>query len=469
MKTLRSHPFLEGRPTFNLVGACPQRMDTPAVGSAAEQTTAAGSAYSLCDVCNLQLTSAAQAQLHYNARSHLRRVRQMKAGGMGGQVAAGGPSKLLPLASGLRCLAGQVQTSEPSAPLCSTTGGAGGPSVLMKPFLPFPVDAVAPVALFPNFNTMDPVQKAVIKHTFGGVAAKRKQVITCSVCRLRFNSDSQAASHFRGGRHAKKVKSQENKTNGSGSRKAGPAHPMSTNQHTEVAPSSPSSSRAGSETPPPSPAPTLPQEAPPTAECEEERAKQLMYCSLCKVAVNSLSQLQAHNAGEVGRASVVSSPTANVYLPAGSKHKTMLDARSGAGPIKSYPRPGAKPKTCNAATTVKGSGLQNKTFHCQTCDVHVNSEIQLKQHITSRRHKDRVAGKPSKSKHSPHNNNNNNMRTQHSSLMELAKSPFLRPPPFTSSLPPGPPPSLPLLAASFLRQAPGQIRTRHPSLLFAPY
>ncbi|XP_061917421.1 zinc finger protein 385B [Entelurus aequoreus] len=451
MKTLRPHPFLEGGPTFNLVGACPQRMDTPAVGASAEQTTAAGSAYSLCAVCNLQLASAAQAQLHYNARSHLRRVRQMKAGGMWGQVAAGGPSKLLPLASGLRCLAGQVQTSEPSAPLCSTTGGAGNPSVLMKPFLPFPMDAVAPVALFPNFNTMDPVQKAVINHTFGGVAAKKKQVITCGVCRLRFNSDLQAASHFRGGRHAKKVKSQENKTNGSGSRKAGPAPPMSTNQHTEVAPSSPSSSRAGSETPPPSPAPTLPQEAPPTTECEEERAKQLMYCSLCKVAVNSLSQLQAHNAG--------------------SKHKTMLDARSGAGPIKSYPRPGTKPKTCGAAT-VKGSGLQNKTFHCQTCDVHVNSEIQLKQHITSRRHKDRVAGKPSKSKHSPHNNNNNNnnnMRTQHSSLMELAKSPFLPPLPFASSLPPRPPPSLPLLAASFLRQAPGQIRTRHPSLLFAPY
>lgn len=37
-------------------------------------------AYSLCDVCNLQLTSAAQAQLHYNGRSHLRRVRQLQPG-----------------------------------------------------------------------------------------------------------------------------------------------------------------------------------------------------------------------------------------------------------------------------------------------------------------------------------------------------------------------------------------------------
>lgn len=56
----------------------------------------------------------------------------------------------------------------------------------------------------------------------------------------------------------------------------------------------------------------------------------------------------------------------------------MLEARSGAGPIKAYPRPGAKLKN-SSTSSIKGSGLQNKTFHCQICDVHVNSEIQLKQ------------------------------------------------------------------------------------------
>lgn len=60
----------------------------------------------------------------------------------------------------------------------------------------------------------------------------------------------------------------------------------------------------------------------------------------------------------------------------GSKHKTMVEARNGAGPIKSYPRPGSRLKMQNGS---KGSGLQNKTFHCEICDVHVNSEIQLKQ------------------------------------------------------------------------------------------
>lgn len=33
-------------------------------------------------------------------------------------------------------------------------------------------------------------------------------------------------------------------------------------------------------------------------ETEEEKARRLLYCSLCKVAVNSASQLEAHNNGK---------------------------------------------------------------------------------------------------------------------------------------------------------------------------
>lgn len=46
------------------------------------------------------------------------------------------------------------------------------------------------------------------------------------------------------------------------------------------------------DTPPPPPAPS-----PSSGESEEEKSKKLLYCSLCKVAVNSLSQLEAHNKG----------------------------------------------------------------------------------------------------------------------------------------------------------------------------
>ncbi|XP_038153399.1 zinc finger protein 385B isoform X3 [Cyprinodon tularosa] len=573
MKTpLSPSLLLESGQIFAFGGMGQDLMDAPTPSTLShpiQQTSSPGQhgAFSLCEVCNLQLTSTAQAQLHYNGRSHLRRVRQLQAGEAQQQAAAGAHTRSVPQATGLNTKpAGLSQTtglnrilSASNTAAGSGSGAVGGPlpgligatspSVMMKPFLPFPMETPSPVGLFPNFNTMDPVQKAVINHTFGvTMVPKKKQVISCSVCQLRFNSDSQAEAHYRGSRHAKKLNKAKAKlsgtpeTNGNSCGPAGSVHPLSSNcnnsQCTELLSSSrdslsspksclpsstsplsssPSASRVGSEPPPSSPPSALPapglsssssssssskscpassvisspssaappslkttsssQEAPLSVESEEEKAKKLLYCSLCKVAVNSLSQLEAHNAG--------------------SKHKTMLEARSGAGPIKAYPRPGAKLKNANGSV-LKGSGLQNKTFHCQICDVHVNSEIQLKQHISSRRHKDRVAGKPSKPKYSPYN------KQQRSSLTELVKpslssflsSPFPSPssplpssislPPSslsssallsptssplapTISLHPRPPSSSSLFTASFLRPAPGPIRTNQGSILFTPY
>lgn len=44
---------------------------------------------------------------------------------------------------------------------------------------------------------MDPVQKAVINHTFGvSLPPPKKQVISCNVCQLRFNSDVSILSLF---------------------------------------------------------------------------------------------------------------------------------------------------------------------------------------------------------------------------------------------------------------------------------
>ncbi|XP_048471342.1 zinc finger protein 385B-like [Rhincodon typus] len=112
-------------------------------------------------------------------------------------------------------------------------------------------------------------------------------------------------------------------------------------------------------------------------ESDKETAMKLQYCSLCKVGLNSLSQLHAHNSG--------------------TKHKTMMAAQKGLGPIKVYPKPHFKPH----GQTRRCSGLQDRIFHCQLCGVCVNSEMQLKQHISSRRHKDRVAGKTPKPKPGP--------------------------------------------------------------------
>lgn len=67
----------------------------------------------------------------------------------------------------------------------------------------------------------------------------------------------------------------------------------------------------------------------------------------------------------------------SLYVRSGTKHKTMLEARSGDGAIKSFPRTGVKAKL--APPSEVSTGLQYKTFHCEICDVHVNSETQLKQ------------------------------------------------------------------------------------------
>ncbi|KAK7899115.1 hypothetical protein WMY93_019968 [Mugilogobius chulae] len=262
-------------------------------------------------------------------------------------------------------------------------------------------------SITPLTTTMDRVPKAPVGPSLALSSPLKRRHSSCGVCRLKFNSEAQASSHYSGTRHAKRIKAMDAPES-----KIGTSEPIAKETASQIL-SSPSSSDTASAEPPsparssdaapsscdfsdsltsdPTPAPSGAKDKEPersedldTApedETEEEKAKRLLYCSLCKVAVNSASQLQAHNSG--------------------TKHKTMMEARSGDGAIKSFPRSGVKAKMA-AASTEASTGLQNKTFHCEICDVHVNSETQLKQHISSRRHKDRAAGKPGKPKFSPY-------------------------------------------------------------------
>ncbi|XP_043116121.1 zinc finger protein 385D isoform X2 [Puntigrus tetrazona] len=393
------------------------------------------------------------------------------------------------------------------APLPTVT-----PSLGMKHFLPFPLDGGSTLSLIPSFSSMDPVQKAVLHHTFSASSSSKRKAVSCGVCQLRFNSQSQALAHYKGTKHAKKLKSLDapkclkhksslvtrentNKEPPKGlslSTTAGNTDTKGGSPVEPVAPSSPSSapesgpgveptepestSGSGGEdgrsiTPsPPEPEENDPAVSPETEtepETEDEKALRLLYCSLCKVAVNSASQLDAHNSG--------------------TKHKTMLEARSGNGSIKSFPRAGLKSKL--AAPAKADTGLQNKTFHCETCDVHVNSETQLKQHISSRRHKDRAAGKPAKPKYSPYTKTQRGA-TKHTVKMSAGKD--LCPPLTTRILPShlaavaaaaaAVGSAFPLrachnpalfqtqsLPTTLLRPAPGPIRTAHTPVLFAPY
>nr|XP_028605856.1 zinc finger protein 385D isoform X2 [Podarcis muralis] len=482
------------------------------------------SSFTLCNVCNIQLNSAAQAQIHYNGKSHQKRLKQLSNGNP--KTDNGGTCQSPALPALVR----------PPAPALQ-------PPLDIKPFLPFPLDTAAAVNLFPNFNAfqnknmhiswpqfcssvlskkmpglalcredskevgtnfgslligdMDPIQKAVINHTFGvPLPHRRKQIISCNICQLRFNSDSQAAAHYKGTKHAKKLKALEAMKNkqksvttkdsakttftsittntiNASSDKTGntiEAPAISTTTTVEIRKSSVMTTEITSKV---EKLPTVAASSSNTTttcssgETEEEKAKRLLYCSLCKVAVNSASQLEAHNSG--------------------TKHKTMLEARNGSGTIKAFPRAGVKGKgPINKGNT----GLQNKTFHCEICDVHVNSETQLKQHISSRRHKDRAAGKPPKPKYSPYNKLQKGTHPLGVKLVfskEPSKpmAPRILPNPLAAaaaaaavavnspfSLRTAPPATLfqtSALPPALLRPAPGPIRTTHTPVLFAPY
>ncbi|XP_060136526.1 zinc finger protein 385B isoform X3 [Zootoca vivipara] len=415
--------------------------------------------FSFCDVCNIQLNSAAQAQVHYNGKSHLKRVKQLNNGKLPANTNTG--NLFAGASTGSTCHTTTLPT------LVRTPTLLMQPSLDIKPFMSFPVDGSPAVGLFPNFNT------------------------------------SQAEAHYKGSKHAKKVKALEatkNRPKAGASKDSAKANANCSATPVPASISDKSEDKANlivngsSQLPNAEVVSFLPElgaaavlvtsaavattSTPSTSasskstngttnaisESEEEKAKKLLYCSLCKVAVNSLSQLEAHNTG--------------------SKHKTMVEARNGAGPIKSYPRPGSRLKAQNVTM---GSGLQNKTFHCEICDVHVNSEIQLKQHISSRRHKDRVAGKPTKPKYSPYN------KLQRSPSILAAKLAFqkdmIKPlaPAFLSSplaaaaaaavssaltLPPRPSAALfqaPAIPTALLRAGHGPIRATPTSILFAPY
>ncbi|KAF3856452.1 hypothetical protein F7725_017175 [Dissostichus mawsoni] len=336
----------------------------------------------------------------------------------------------------------------------------------MKHFLQFPLESPHPasIGLFHNFNTMDPVQKAVMTHTFGPPMVKTKRpIISCNVCQIRFNSESQAEAHYKGNRHARRMKGIEtSKTSRfqDGDKQHPPLHhpphqaydilscpnfnnspltpiclptptlssdaecPLMTSVST-LLPSLPSPTALLS-TPPVEPAAAgltdtpSPAPSPSSGESEEEKAKKLLYCSLCKVAVNSLSQLEAHNKG--------------------TKHKTILEARSGLGPIKAYPRLGPKLSPEQGGELSSDPDTQERTFHCEICNVRVNSELQLKQHISSRRHRDGIAGKPNPLL-SRHKKRTDFMRWQpQSPPISWHYVPLAQPP--TTTTPPPPPPPL---------------------------
>ncbi|XP_076609620.1 zinc finger protein 385C isoform X2 [Chaetodon auriga] len=495
--------------------------------------------YTLCEVCNIQLNSPAQAQIHYNGKSHQKRLKQISNGKM--------PSNTGTSAQGSPLLA---SLPVPGRPL--------QPQLDLKHLLPFRLNGSSPLSLFPNFNTMDPVQKAVINHTFGvPQPLKKKQIISCNICHLRFNSTNQAEAHYKGHKHARKLKAMEAQKNRQ--RRAGEASstgrerdrdrererdrdrsktsaseaalpalmdtslvegtslqpdlepanlevkleesprssvmltPVSEDSSVELVTLSPphiSPSSQLSETASDTSAPEVPEAAeaagpntesgshtdtastndePRTDEDKDpKKSKAHLHCPVCKVTVNSVSQLEAHNSG--------------------TKHKLMLEGHSvlprRRGKVVAA-RAGCKSKRLGSKGSV---GVPSKNFQCEVCEIFVNSETQLSQHMNSRRHKDRLAGKPPKPKFTPHSKSqpSSSLATKLALQKQLTKS-------LTTGFLPSPltPPTLctvatnplalrhpvgtttfiqtPFLGPALFRPAPGPLRATHTPIIFSPY
>ncbi|XP_041812765.1 zinc finger protein 385C [Chelmon rostratus] len=499
--------------------------------------------YTLCEVCNIQLNSPAQAQIHYNGKSHQKRLKQISNGKM--------PSNTGTSAQGSPLLA---SLPVPGRPL--------QPQLDLKHLLPFRLNGSSPLSLFPNFNTMDPVQKAVINHTFGvPQPLKKKQIISCNICHLRFNSTNQAEAHYKGHKHARKLKAMEAQKNRQ--RRAGEASstgrerdrdrdrerererdrdrsktstseaalpalmdtslvegtslqpdldpanlevkleesprssvmltPVSEVSSVELVTLSPphiSPSSQLSETASDTSAPEVPEAAeaagpntesgshadtsstngePRTDEDKDpKKSKAHLHCPVCKVTVNSVSQLEAHNSG--------------------TKHKLMLEGHSvlprRRGKVVAA-RAGCKSKRLGSKGSV---GVPSKNFQCEVCEIFVNSETQLSQHMNSRRHKDRLAGKPPKPKFTPHSKSqpSSSLATKLALQKQLTKS-------LTTGFLPSPltPPTLctvatnplalrhpvgtttfiqtPFLGPALFRPAPGPLRATHTPIIFSPY
>ncbi|XP_006833762.1 PREDICTED: uncharacterized protein LOC102814878 [Chrysochloris asiatica] len=299
------------------------------------------------------------------------------------------------------------------------------PPLDFKHLLAFHFNGTTPLSLFPNFSTMDPVQKAVISHTFGVPSPlKKKLFISCNICHLRFNSANQAEAHYKGHKHARKVKAVEATKNKQKpqtlardeavvSPTLSPASGAPGEQQSTASAALPSglphqppliqdstpkeqahadlldsaSSPSPASCPPSSPEPGREAPGPESAAVaagskvngEGRTQTGRLYCSTCKVTVNSASQLQAHNTG--------------------AKHRWMLEGQRGAprrGRGRPVPRGGAGHKAKRVTGSQGGRQGSSPHFHCALCQLQVNSETQLKQHMSSRRHKDRLAGKPLK-------------------------------------------------------------------------
>nr|CAD7195806.1 unnamed protein product [Timema douglasi] len=154
-----------------------------------------------------------------------------------------------------------------------------------------------------------------------------------------------------------------------------------------------------------------------------DQETKILKCEICEVVVNSSQQLQTHLADwlQGGREESKGGCKGKEGSPKGNKHKQRALKKVSSGSLGvGKPVPGNTVSTSIAdgvnytqdgvEVTVSGdsgSGSagegpkeadspRTSKFYCEVCNVSLNSEIQLDQHMTARKHKERESngGRP---------------------------------------------------------------------------
>ncbi|GFR24299.1 zinc finger protein [Trichonephila clavata] len=164
-----------------------------------------------------------------------------------------------------------------------------------------------------------------------------KNVNHCSVCSIDFTSSIPYEMHLRGAKHAKKLKLQD----------AYHLIQKQVAQNTEIAPDLKS-----------------------------------FRCDLCNITANSSLQLQTHLDGTKHK-------NKSLQLQQSKEKKEESDSTevngksNGSAVIRPLPAEFGEPQPTKICK-----------FSCETCNLTVNSDIQLQQHLASKKHQAKVEGKP---------------------------------------------------------------------------
>ncbi|XP_042219702.1 zinc finger protein 385D-like isoform X2 [Homarus americanus] len=220
--------------------------------------------------------------------------------------------------------------------------------------------------------TDDPVTKAVMENVLGRLPTKKPRVtVRCDVCNLEFSSQTVLDSHMAGSKHQRKVKS---------------AELLKTLEETETG-------------------------------FERDEVSGVIRCIVCDVTVNSPQLLATHIAGNkhkqraAKRAGQGSSDPPPKRLCTTGSGVTGQDA-TGCSTISSS-NGGTQdppPSGSNDSQGVRSSGTSSNLeipecvtkledtkgggkYLCNPCQAHCNSEQQLAQHLSSRKHQDKLSGR----------------------------------------------------------------------------